>query len=42
MKHFALRVEDETFLKIEELSKKETRSINGQINVLLKKALDER
>ena len=43
MKQFALRVKDhKDFDSIESLAKQETRSINGQINVLLKEALTNR
>lgn len=43
MKHFALRLSDEQLYKdIEESAKKDVRSVNGQINVLIKEALTSR
>ena len=42
MRAFAARVEDEIFEGVEKTSKEDTRSLNGQINVLLKEALEAR
>ncbi len=42
MKAFASRLEDSVFEGVEKTSKEDTRSLNGQINVLLKEALEAR
>jgi len=42
MKNFALRINDDNlFRAIEKIAKKEQRSINSQINVLLEKSINK-
>ena len=40
MKHFALRLKDNNdFNEIEKVAKQEVRSVNGQINIIIKECI---
>lgn len=40
MKHFALRLNETTFETIQKLAREQERSVNGQINILLREYLE--